>query len=245
MSIRHWQFLFFLVAVIGFGVAFAPASLIAPKRENGFTYAHADGTIWDARFDHARLGPLDVGALSWRVELGALLQGKFVADLDASGGALVGKATLLANWRGDRRVMAQSVKLQGAPLSPTVTLAGETTITGLDLYFEKGACKNAQGAVQSDVLARNPDVLRWNGPPLGGQARCDGEDALVALTGATAADSVQTSLKLHANGAGAWRAEVRSANTTAQAALAAAGFALSGPPGGAVMVKEITWAGLL
>jgi Type II secretion system (T2SS), protein N len=244
MSVRAWQLVFFVLALAGFGVAFAPASLVAPSREAGFAYTRAQGTIWNARFEGARLGPFNIGALTWEVSFADLIKGDFKAKLAASGGALTGDATLLADWRGDRRIIAESVALEGAPLSRTQTLAGLTTIQGLDLYFVRGACRSAKGAAKSDVLERNPDVLRWSGPQLAGEAACEGPAARIALEGANGPETVRASVLVHADGAGAWRAEVHSANTDAQIALTAAGFAQSPQASAGVMVKEAAWAGL-
>lgn len=241
MKIRLWHIGFFVVALIAFAVAWAPPWLFVPKREGGFTYERATGTIWSARFEGARLGALDAGDVGWKLSLFGLFQGKIDADLVFAGGAVRGDVNVLANWGGDRRVIAPSLRIEGAALGEGAPLSGVTTIEDLDLYFSEGRCVTAAGRLTSDVLTRNSERLRWRGPALGGEASCAEEAAQLALFGGADGDNVQSMLNLGATGSGEWRTYVSTAKPPLRAALEARGFTPA--PGGQNMVhvEEFRW----
>jgi hypothetical protein len=238
--IRLWHIIIFVVAFALFAVARAPASLIIPQRPGVLTYASAEGTIWRARFVGLRIGALDAGEALWRLSFRDLTQGKFVARIDLSGGDMVGDATLLGNWRGDRRLVSNSLHLRGAPSSPQLALPGVTTIGNLDIFFSGGRCVSAQGSLFSDVLVRTSSLWRWDGPPLRGAAICADAVARLDLSGAGETGGVRAVLDLSPDGRGVWRVEVRTDRPEAGAALQAAGFASEA--GAFRLSREVRWA---
>lgn len=241
MSLRFWHVIVFLLALAIFAIARAPAGVFAPQRPGVFTYDRAEGTIWRAHFVGAQFGAYEAGAVDWRLSFVDLLQGKAVADLDFAGGAFRGSVRLLGNWRGDRRIVAEDVTIEGAPLGQTALLAGTTHIRGLDLFFADGRCATALGNVESDVLARNAELFRWRGPNVAGAASCVGEEAVIVLEGGETTDFVHTRLALRANGEGEWRAEARTSRPEVVAALAASGFQRDAETGVMSAAQEMRW----
>lgn len=228
MKVRLWHIAVFLIALVVFAGASAPASFFAPRPSETFAYERAGGTVWRARFENVRLGPYDARAMSWRLSPLDLVQGKARLPLTFEDGAIEGEAMLLANWHGDRRIVASSLRLEGAALG-SLHLPGETTIEGLDIFFDGGRCAQAAGSVQSDVLTRAGAALGWPGPPLAGAAVCEGEDGRILLSGVNGlGDQVTVSVDLRGDGAVLWRARVQTTTPEAAAALAAAGFAPDG-----------------
>jgi hypothetical protein len=223
MMLRIWHIPFFVAALAVFAVMSAPATLIA-QREGVFTYERATGTIWKGRFEDAHVGKLDAGDIEWRMSFGDLVQGKMNAHADLSGADVQGSLNILANWRGDRRLIAPVVRIHGAPIGRNLSLAGLTTIRNLDVYYSRGRCVTAQGTLESDIPSSNAAVLHWRGPNLAGTASCVGDAAHLTLEGAGEGDRLRTTLELHANGAGVWRAEVRSTKPELTAVLRTAGF---------------------
>lgn len=241
MNVKLWHALVFVVALVAFSIARAPASLLAPQRENEFTYERALGTIWSGRLEGVRFGALNGGALTWRLPLGGLFQGKIDAPVSLADGDVVGEGRYLVNMSGDRRLIVTNLRVAGLPLGDVV-LPGETTVTGFDVFFDAGACARAEGQVNSDVLVRAGQTLGFEGPPLSGPVSCEGEDAVVALTGENASgDAVLAVVRLKGDGQGVWRLSVRSDKPEAQIALAAAGFTVEPEAGEANFSEEITW----
>ncbi len=241
-SLRIWHIIVFAVALIAFGVARAPASLLAREARGAFTYARAEGTIWDGRLEGVRLAGLDAGALVWKVRLADLVQGKFVASFGADGAQVKGQGLYLANYHGHRRIVVETATITGAPLAPGLALAGETSISGLDIFFGDKGCEAARGALRSDVLEKNSTVLRWTGPQLSGAATCEGEDARVALEGAQNNEIVSIVALLRPNGDGQWSATARTDSEEARLGLAAAGLSLDPATGAVAMTREFRWA---
>ena len=224
MTIRLWHIIVFVVALAVFALMRAPASLVA-GRVPDFSFARAEGTVWNGRFEGVSFGALETDTLTWKLSFWDLIQGGIIADASAQGGAVTGDMRFLANFMGDKRILAPSLTLQGLPLGPSLRLAGETQAQDLDIYFDDGVCTTARGQLRSDALQRNAELLNWSGPMLAGDARCDGDDALVALGGAEGAETVRVLLRLHGNGEGEWRVAMEGATPASSAALSAAGFA--------------------
>jgi hypothetical protein len=238
--IRSWRLIVFLAALAVSAVALAPARLFVRQQPGALTYASADGTIWRARFGGVRFGPFDAGDVAWRLSFKDLVQGKMIARIDMSGGEIVGDAAVLGNWRGDRRLVAHSLHLTGAPVTPTLRLAGVTTVGNLDLLFRDGRCAAAQGALFSDVLVRTSSQWRWQGPQLRGTAICVDEAARLDLSGSSESGSVRAALDLAPDGRGVWRIEVRTSRPEVGVALRAAGF---GPgPQDFRLSREVRWS---
>jgi hypothetical protein len=170
-----------------------------------------------------------------------LVQGKAVADVLFSGGDIDGDLQLLANWGGDRRIVAPRLSIAGASVGQGLNLDGTTSAQGIDIFFDAGRCAAAAGNVQSDILARNEAALRWRGPPMSGVATCEGEDAIIVMNGSGVSESVRALVRLRGDGGAEWRAEVSGARPEVTAVLAAAGFS-AGPQSGAQAAGgEMRW----
>jgi hypothetical protein len=241
VKIRIWHIVFFIVALVAFGIARAPAAAFAPQAPGQFTYARAHGTVWQARFEQVQLGSYAVDELNWRLSFWGLVQGKAVADVLFSGGDIDGDLQLLANWGGDRRIVAPRLSIAGASVGQGLNLDGTTSAQGIDIFFDAGRCAAAAGNVQSDILARNEAALRWRGPPMSGVATCEGEDAIIVMNGSGVSESVRALVRLRGDGGAEWRAEVSGARPEVTAVLAAAGFS-AGPQSGAQAAGgEMRW----
>lgn len=242
-KIRLWHIAFFVVALVVFAVARAPASLVVPSREGGLAYSRAEGTIWSGRFVEARLNGVDAGTISYKVSLFNLVRGLLDVDFDMEGGALSGEGlTLKADWRGDRRLIAPDVTLQGAQVTEGLALVGATRIEGLDLYFSGGRCVTAAGRLSSDVLARSGAQLGWQGPRLSGEASCRDAAAQLTLIGASSdGDTVQSLIELAPTGEGLWRAFVGTQKPALRAMLEQQGFRqFEGGPN-VLLSKDFRW----
>lgn len=241
MTIRLWHIVLFVVALLGFAAALAPAWLFARSTPGGFSYARAEGTIWRARFVDARLGPFRSAEIGWRLSLLDLVQGRFLGDATFSGGDIDGSARLLANLDGDRRIIAPSLTLSGAQAGGAA-LAGASALQGIDVLFIRGACDSAAGALSSTVLAANEAAFRWRGPPLAGALSCVGDDAQAVMSpsdGSVAGLAV--TLTLHGDGAGEWRARLPPDTQAAAGVLAQLG-APATPEGDALIARgDMRW----
>ncbi|HVK80191.1 MAG TPA: hypothetical protein VM915_06215, partial [Verrucomicrobiae bacterium] len=165
--------------------------------------------------------------------------GRVIAPLQLTGD-LEGDMRLLANTE-DRRLMATHLRVNGLPLDNLV-LAGTTEIEALDIFFVGGVCRQATGIIRSDVLQQSRQALRISGPPLVGEARCDGEDALIVLAGQNpGADQVNIVMRLRGDGSGEWRFAIQSTNAEVQAALAVAGFQPDAGSGQLIRNEELRW----
>lgn len=219
-----WRMIVFAIALAVSAVALMPAAILMPQRPGVFTYGAADGSVWRARFRDVKIGGLQAGEMDWRFSLIDLVQGKMIARVNFTGGEIEGDTTLLGNWRGDRRLVANALTLRGAPISQRLKLPGATTIGNLDIYFRDGQCVNAKGNLFSDVLVRTSSNWRWQGPQLRGAAICAGNVARLDLSGASDSGTVRAGLDLSPDGRGVWRVEVRASKPELVAALGAAGF---------------------
>lgn len=239
MNIKLWHVVVFVLALVAFAIARAPASIV-PQRGDAFGYVRATGTVWDGALEGVRIGNYAVDTLTWRISALDLVQGKIVAPLRFSG-EIEGEATLLGNWHGDRRIVVARARVKGLPLGGVV-LGGETHIAGLDIFFANGVCTRASGQLRSDVMARAGQALRFAGPDLVGVAVCEGEDALIQLDGQSAdSGRVSAALRLRGNGAGEWRVSIEGASDEAITALGAAGFERDTALDALVRREDLTW----
>ena len=223
MRLKLWHAAVFVLALVGFAIAYAPAAVFAPRSSAGFSYARAEGTVWRARFEGVRLGPYDAGDLNWRLSALELLNGRLNGEARFRGGAVRGGVRMIANLAGDRRIVAEQLEVDGAPLG-TLMLAGATSARGIDVAFVGGRCHFGQGDLRSDVLSRNAAALSMRGPELSGGGICDGETAKFALAGAQGDAQVRVLLELRPNGEGRWRADAFNATGEAEITAALAGL---------------------
>lgn len=202
--IRPWHIAAF-AAVLAIAVgAMAPARMFFHPVKDGLTFAEADGTIWNARLMRAALRGLDAGDLDVRVSPLDIFLGRVVADIGLDGKGIAGKARLQLGLGGERRIIAQELRISGLPLEDGVTLPGETRIQNLDMLLDGDGCRAAQGVLQSNTLERSADLLGANGPTLSGVAACNGPVGRLMLTGERDGDSAELVLDLSGNGAAQW-----------------------------------------
>jgi hypothetical protein len=134
------------------------------------------------------------------------------------------------------------LRIEGLPLTPALALRGETLVRDLDIAFARGTCARASGGVTSTALQNAAGVLGAAGPLLAGSAVCEGEAAVIALTGSSASgDTADVRLRLLADGGGEWRVGWKSANANAIRALGAAGFTTDGAEE-ASLSGRMTWS---
>jgi Type II secretion system (T2SS), protein N len=198
-------------------------SLLVRSTPDRFSFTRADGTIWQARFSDTRIGALQAGDVSWRIEPGALVKGALGARMTFDGADLKGDLTVWRDASGVQRLAAQSLTIKGAaPISPL--LQGSTAITGLDVTFKDGACLEATGALRSDVAAQSARVLGGQGPLLSGAATCGNRELWLPLEGASGSERYRIILALRANGEARWQADVVPGTVERAGALAVVGF---------------------
>lgn len=224
MKVKHWHIAVFILALIGFGIASAPASLLLPQRE-GIAYARANGTVWSARLEGLQVGPYSADRASWRLSALDVVQGKAIVPIDFEEGTIEGRLVLLGNWQGDRRFAAHNLRLDGLRIGDRLTLPGQTVLNGVDVLFEGGTCVRAQGRISSDVFARAGQAVGWTGPLVEGRPRCEGDNAVINLDGANpVGERVNVRIILMGDGAAAWRVSVQTDRRDTVAALTAVGF---------------------
>lgn len=241
MKIRIWHIAVFVVALLVFAIARAPATFFVPQRPGQLSYASAEGAIWQGALNTLALGPYRVTQARWCLSPFDLVQGKAIVPVTLSGGAINGDLILLGNWHGDRRIGVSQLTVSGLPFAQGM-LPGETRFHNLDILFERGACVRAHGHIESDVLVRAGEALGWAGPPMAGNASCDGKIARIALTGVNdAGERVNANIVLMGDGAASWRVSVLTRREQSLAALAAAGFTPSAADGALGYGEETRW----
>lgn len=226
---RWWYAPVFLAALVIFVVTIAPMRALAPQAMGAFTFADVHGTIWRARFDGMALGPYIAETADWRLSLVDLIQGRVVADVAMHGKDLRGNIRLLANARGDRRIIARSIEARGLALGRYVTQTGMTRADDLDILFQSGRCVWARGTIRSDALALSRAQFGGFGPMLQGRAQCNGAVADVSLQGSDMGASIALIMTLKSDGAASWTSTVDGEAGPMQAAIRSVGF--TGEPG--------------
>ncbi|MDX2235193.1 MAG: type II secretion system protein N [Hyphomonadaceae bacterium] len=232
MKFRLWHAVFFIVALLVFGLALAPASIFVPSRPGVFTYERLVGPIWNARAEKAKVGVYEAGVLEWTVSPLSILSGGLKADVTSFGGALMGDIAVTVGLGGVQRLQSEEFAVQGLPLPQGgLVLPGITSAKGLDIVFKDGKCVSAAGSMHSEVLEVGESDLGFRGPALRGTALCGGEDAWLIFEGAQEGERYRAVLSLRANGEAQWQASVIPGTVQASTVLAAAGFqAVEGEP---------------
>lgn len=222
--IRIWHVAVFIVMLAGAAVAFAPAQAFLQSSDEGLSFAHANGTIWNATLTHARIGQYEAGDIGIKVSAGDLLFGRVVADVDMSGRDIAGSARLQLGMDGERRLAADELRLQGLPINETLRLPGETRLRNFDMVLGADACISAQGVLESDTLVRSGEVLGANGPLMSGAAACHGPVGRLVLSGERDGETAQLIVDLASSGAAQWTISYSTENSDVGARLAALGL---------------------
>jgi hypothetical protein len=241
MKIRWWHIAVFLLALIAFGIALAPASLLAP-RQGDLSYQRAEGTIWAGRLHGVQIGPYAVDQANWTLSFFDVVQGKAIVPVVFEGGDIEGRVVLLGNVQGDRRFAAQNLRVQGMRVGDGLLLPGLTSFYDVDVLFEGGACVRAQGRIVSDVFRQAGSTIGWAGPDVEGRPRCEGDDAEVLLTGVNElGERVNLRIMLAGDGAAAWRVSILTQRQETIAALNAAGFERGAADGALGYGEDTRW----
>ncbi len=241
MKIRWWHIIVFVLALIAFGIALAPASLLA-SRQGDLNYQRAEGTIWAGRLHGVQIGDYAVDQVSWTLSFFDVVRGKAVVPVVFEGGDIEGRIVLLGNWHGDRRFAAQNVRLRGLRVGEGLVLSGVTNFHDVDVLFAGGVCTRGQGRIVSDVFRQAGASIGWSGPDVEGRPRCEGDDAVVVLTGANeAGERVNMRILLAGDGAAAWRVSVVTQRPETLAALREAGFERGAADGALGYGEDTRW----
>jgi hypothetical protein len=204
VRVRLWHGLAFLLLLAVFAVATAPAALLAPARADGFSYARASGSIWEARFEEARFGGASLGTAAWRAAPEALLSGQARGHVRLTGGAISGDGVVSLGLDGGLRLEAPTLAWRPMGLVPGAAESGAATAQGVDIVFQGGACQRAAGEVQADIAAGAPAAIGLAAPQLFGRFVCDGPAAQLRLTGEQDGMQVEAIVRLLADGVGDW-----------------------------------------
>lgn len=181
-----------VLALVGGGVAFLPMSVaadLAARQSPDFKYTEATGSVWDGTLKGFSYGQQQIGDLSVKTELLALLSGKAAGTVGLVREGFTGKANV-SYGLGDGGLDIKDLTIDGltamVPGMPE-TLArtdGRFTLKIADLKFAKSLCEAATGEVWTDVLTR-VNMRGWVGPELRGPVTCQGGQVQVEAGGET------------------------------------------------------------
>jgi hypothetical protein len=219
---RLWHLIIFVVLLAVFAAGLTPVSVLAPSRPGSFSYERAEGSAFDARFAGARLGGLDLGLATWRLDPGALMRGELGGRVNLQGGVAAGAADIALGFNNAARIASDALVF--APLWGAQGEAGigRADMQGLAVAFAGDACLDARGdataTLSSGPVASMPLIA------LAGRVACVGNDAQLRMTGERDGTNVEILITAQADGAGAWRITIRAEDPAMQAALAALGL---------------------
>jgi hypothetical protein len=236
---KLWHVIVFVIALVISGVILAPAAILVRQQPGLLEFERAQGGIWNGQLEGVRVGPYQAERARWRVGFGDLLQGEVHAPIVFDSGTIEGQITLSADIRNGRRISIQSLRVEGVQMGSR-TWPGEVQVRHLDIVFTDGVCTSARGAVSSDVWLRARANDARAGPPLSGEAACEGEDAVITMSGQSALGEQGIGrMVLRGDGTGAYRMAIQDARPETTAELEAAGFHLAGGEVG--FGEEIRW----
>jgi len=181
-------------------IANAPASLlVAPISSPAFSYASAEGTVWDGAVEGAVVNGTPMGDISFRVRPLALLTGRLAADIDVRGGAVTGRGSAGAGFGGyflqdaDLAIDLGAVRRYGFMGAP---LEGRARAKIDRLALSGKGCRAAAATIWTDALNAPARRLNGEGFDLDGEARCDGRDLVVDLSGQGAEGGGRLAMRL-------------------------------------------------
>ena len=175
-------------------LGFAPAEARAQLVPNSVV-----GTLWRGQgsaFLPKTSWPV---TMSYRVNPLDAMFGRPFAKLVFFGEGLSGAGHV--GRHGGKNIKAE-LELSQLPISdPRISgVAGEVFVT-LDELKISPDCKAAAGQVRTNILASNQNRWQgWRGPILSGPISCDGDDVLVALSGADKDIDISANLRLSPEG---------------------------------------------
>ncbi len=225
-----------VVALVGGAVAFFPMSMaadLASRQMPGFKYSEASGSVWDGKLTNVSFSEQQIGDLSVKANLFALLTGKATGVLGLVREGFAGQADL-AYGLSDGALDIKDLKIDGSTgmvpgMPATVAQAdGKFTLQIKELKFNKALCETASGEVWTDALTR-VNVRGWVGPELRGPVSChDGKLQMQAAGKATTGEDVLANLDVSSNLDMNLTATVSNASPAAVEALTQLGFVAEG-----------------
>lgn len=199
---RSLLILLFLTVFIGSLIASVPLGFVlqqAGLKERGVDYRHTAGTIWNGKVHDILVAGQPIGDVSFKTQPLALVGGALAVNLNVDGPAGAGRGKARVGL--DRAIMVTDlvadIDVQGlSRLEPRLRQAParlSATIKTLRLS-SNGACRAADGTLQTDILKALGGRYAWEGPVLSGTLSCDADQLLVALENQGGEDAI------HANG---------------------------------------------
>ena len=173
---------FFAVILIGSLIAWMPAAFVMRQLDpaaRGVSYDRVSGTIWAAQISGLRVAGEQLGDASLQLRPGDLLSGRIGARfaIDGPSGQLRGSlkaapsgAIRLTDTIGDVNVHALQAIDPVLRRSPAQLNLSVRTLA-LD---SAGRCRQADGALQTDLLVATGQRWNWAGPVMAGTISCDG-----------------------------------------------------------------------
>lgn len=241
MSRRNLAIIFG-VAFLGFLIAGLPLKLVAPSLVSGagLTYSEASGTVWNGRFYNAAIGGRRFGDLSLRfnplyLALGRIHLGFSFDGPDGAGSGILesGLGSYVALKDATMDVLVRNVPSE-------LALSGNLRLDAVSLVLDGGACRSAEGSLETDILSRNAAALGWDGPMLAGSVECRDGALHIPIAGSRGSESVSIEASLFADRRYEARVVVTTENPTLLQVLPNFGF--SNDEGVLALVQFGRWA---
>ena len=189
--------IFALLFLFGVVLIFAaPASLLSPflaPEKARFSYQKIDGTIWNGRVTQAKIENLDLGDIKFQWNLLGLLTGTLLADLELTGGDLVGQGQIGASFPN---IIVMRDGVFTASLSKPMhryrlfgsAIEGHAMVDIEYLKISRAGCQRAVGRLETDFLRRTKSFAGIGLENLAGPIRCVDDGTLeIALDGSGSA----------------------------------------------------------
>lgn len=218
--------LIFLVALpIGL-IALMPLSLVldwAKPARAGFSAAAASGTIWDGRVAQAWLSDLFLGDAKVGLQPLSLLSGRPQIGFRLEGGDFSGDGALALGRNGAALRLRQG-RLDVVNLNFPAIRTGELRFANVSVDFQRGACRMASGAVETDILEKLGAGWNLRAPLLKGNFACVAGAAEAPMQGNSEIGSVTATLRVQADGLVRITTRVATQDPIVGPLLGAAGF---------------------
>jgi len=221
----------FVVALL----AWFPMSLalaMTDARASGLDWSRAAGPVWNGVVEDARLQRRRLGDMEAKLRFWPLLAGRVSAEIEINAGGLSGQGVVARTSRGriivaDARLTADLARAEG--VDPRLRGRPGSLLLEMErAVFEDGRCVEAVGTAWTDALVHGDPRADWTGPPLAGEAFCEGDDLVVRLDGRDAAGEYRAEARVGPDRAFRVNARVRSAEPDLRAFLPLLGFEREG-----------------
>jgi len=224
--------LLFLLVFFGALIASTPVNFALERAgltARGLSYDHASGTLWRGALHGVNVGGQAVGEVRFRTRPSALLGGKLAVDLDINGpaGAGRGDARIGFDRSVDVRNLIADVNVQALTRLDPRLRQSPAKLTASITRFSlsgSGACRNAEGAVETDILSALGGRYAWEGPDLSGTLSCDDDATRVRLENKGGEDDIIVNASLKPPGIWTTDARVSTSNPGVLQALRALDF---------------------